>query len=99
MVHGGCIYVMTNERHTVLYTGVTADLYARVSEHVECIYPHSSTAKYNIKKLIYYETFHHIEQAIAREKQFKKLSREKKVSLITKFNPQWKDQVEEVKYW
>jgi putative endonuclease len=55
MVHGGCVYIMTNKHHTVFYTGVTSDLFSRVTEHKEKIYPKSFTFRYNVFKLVYYE--------------------------------------------
>ncbi len=51
-----CIYILTNKHHTVLYTGVTSDLYVRVLEHREKVYP-GFTAKYNVHKLVYYDQF------------------------------------------
>ena len=91
MVKGGSVYILTNEHHTVMYTGVTSDLYARVCEHREKLNPLSFTYKYNIFKLVYYENFHLIEEAIAREKQIKAGSRKKKELLITSKNPNWRD--------
>jgi putative endonuclease len=99
MKRGGCIYFMTNERHTTLYVGVTSDLNSRVVEHKEKKYPKSFTAKYNLTKLVYYETFHSIEEAIAREKQIKGGSRKAKEKLIRSINPDWKDLFEEVSKW
>ncbi|ANI90746.1 hypothetical protein A9P82_11370 [Arachidicoccus ginsenosidimutans] len=91
MQYGGTVYIMTNAIHTVLYIGVTSDLYARVSEHKEKKYPTSFTARYNCSKLVYYETFSRIEEAIIREKQMKKWKRTWKLEAINKMNPQWKD--------
>ncbi len=99
MVHGGCVYIMVNNHHTVFYTGVSSDLFSRVTEHKEKIYPKSFTAKYNITKLVYYESFYLIEEAIVREKQVKVYSRAKKIALIEKQNPEWKDLYEEIKKW
>jgi putative endonuclease len=99
MVRGGCVYIVVNNRHTVFYVGVTADLYARITEHREKVYPRSFTAKYNVSKLVYYETFYSIEEAIDREKQIKTYSRIKKIELIVAFNPEWDDLYETVKYW
>jgi putative endonuclease len=96
---GGCVYIMTNDRRTVLYVGVTSDLHARVVEHKEKVYPQSFTSKYNAFNLIYYETFFSIEEAIDREKQIKKYSHLKKVKLIIAKNPAWKDLFDVVKYW
>jgi len=90
---------LTNKHHTVFYTGVTSDLYARIIQHREKIYPKSFTARYNIYKLLYYESFFSIEEAIDREKQIKKYSRSKKKALVEKINPDWKDLFEELSKW
>ena len=97
METGGAIYIMTNKNNTVLYTGVTSNLIKRVQEHKTKVHPKSFTARYNICKLVYYEGFHRIEDAIAREKQIKAGSRKKKISLIESINPEWKDLYEDVK--
>jgi putative endonuclease len=99
MVHGGCVYIATNKNHTVFYVGVTSDLISRIVEHKEKIYQNSFTARFNIDKLVYYEAFTSVEEAIEREKVIKKYSRWKKVKLITGLNPQWRDLYEEIKYW
>ena len=99
MIRGGCIYIMVNAHRSVFYTGVTSDLYCRITEHKEKIYPHSFSAKYNINTLVYYEAFTSIEEAIEREKQIKRYSRIKKVMLIVKLNPEWKDLYEEIRLW
>lgn len=99
MVHGGCVYIMVNKNHTVFYTGVTSDLFSRITEHKEKLYPNSFTSRYNISKLVYYESFNFIEEAIDREKQIKKYSRFKKVKLIRSQNPDWKDIFEAVSKW
>ena len=91
MIRGGAVYIMTNKHHTVFYTGVTSELIYRIQEHKDKIYPKSFTARYNICKLVYYESFHSIEEAIAREKQVKKYRREKKIKLIQGMNPNWVD--------
>jgi putative endonuclease len=80
------IYIMTNELNTVLYTGVTNDLEKRAEEHKLKLIE-GFTKKYNINKLVYYEVFDDINDAIAREKQIKAGSRQKKIDLI----PSWKD--------
>lgn len=69
------IYILTNKKNTVLYTGVTSDLEQRVYEHKTKFYPKSFTAKYNCDKLIYFEEFADIEEAIHREKQLKRYKR------------------------
>lgn len=90
---------MTNERHTTLYIGVTSDLFSRVLEHKERKYPKSFTARYNLIKLIYYESFYSIDEAIAREKQLKSGSRVTKEELISRLNPEWLDLFEQVEKW
>jgi putative endonuclease len=84
------IYIMTNELNTVLYTGVTNDLEKRAEEHKLKLIE-GFTKKYNINKLVYYEVFDDINDAIAREKQIKAGSRQKKIDLIASINPSWKD--------
>ena len=91
MEYGGKVYILTNVHHEVLYIGVTSDLFQRIPEHINKVYPDSFTAKYNCNKLVYYETFGRIEDAIAREKVLKKWNRAWKDKLITDFNPEWKD--------
>ncbi|MBV6647057.1 MAG: GIY-YIG nuclease family protein [Cyclobacteriaceae bacterium] len=99
MEKGGAVYIMTNRHHAVYYTGVTSNLFSRVQEHKDKVYPKSFTAKYNADKLVYFEPFHSIEEAIQREKQIKKYRREKKLALIKAMNPTWKDLYEEVAQW
>ena len=74
--------MMTNEHNTTLYTGVTSNLLNRVYEHKNKLNKKSFTARYNIVKLLYYEGFHSIEEAIIREKQLKAGSRKMKENLI-----------------
>jgi len=86
---------MTNRTNTVLYIGVTNDLKRRVYEHKEKM-ANGFTKKYNITKLIYYEVFEDIENAILREKQLKAGSREKKIQLVNSMNKEWCDLYEEL---
>jgi len=88
--HQYYIYIITNDRNTVLYTGVTNDLVRRCHEHRMGLIPGFSK-KYNLKKLVYYELFDDINMSIIREKQLKGITREKKNALIDQFNPKWKD--------
>ena len=88
------IYMMTNITNKVLYTGVTNDLERRVQEHKSGLIP-GFTQKYKCKKLVYYELFSDIEQAIRREKLIKEYRREKKNQLVENLNPEWKDLSEE----
>ena len=89
------VYIMTNSRNTVLYTGVTNDLKRRVYEHKEKLVG-GFTKKYNISKLVYYEVFEDIENAILREKQIKAGSRQKKIELVYAMNRGWRDLYEEL---
>jgi putative endonuclease len=89
------VYILTNKRNTVLYTGVTNDLMRRVYEHREKEVP-GFTKKYNVYKLVYYEIADSIESAILREKQIKGGSRQKKLDLIVGMNPQWRDLYEDL---
>jgi len=87
------VYFMTNKSGT-LYLGVTNNLSRRVTEHSQSIIKGFSE-KYRIKKLVYYETFTDVREAIVREKQLKRWRREKKIELIEKVNPEWKDMLNE----
>lgn len=87
----GYVYIMANDNNTILYTGVTSDLRVRVKEHKEKRYPKSFTSRYNVKKLVYFQRFTSITEAITREKQIKGGSRKKKIELINQMNPEWKN--------
>jgi putative endonuclease len=87
----GYIYIIGNSTNSTIYIGVTNNLIRRVMEHRQKVNPESFTAKYNLYKLLYYEYFKSIKDAIRREKQLKKWRREKKDFLINKLNPEWKD--------
>jgi len=89
-----CIYIMSNEYNTVLYTGVTSNILKRVSEHKDKMVS-GFTSKYKVTKLVYYEICTSMPEAIAREKQIKGGSRQKKVDLINSTNPEWKDLYDE----
>jgi putative endonuclease len=91
MDRGGCVYIITNKVHTVLYIGVTSDLFARIKEHRDKVHPKSFSAKYNCHILVYFEQFSSIEEAIAKEKQIKNWQRAWKINLINAENPRWKD--------
>jgi putative endonuclease len=89
------VYIMTNSGNTVLYVGVTNDLIKRVYEHKVKL-ADGFTKKYNIVKLVYYEVFEDIENAILREKQMKAGSRQKKIQLIDSTNREWRDLYDEL---
>lgn len=84
------IYILTNERNTVLYTGVTSNLKGRIYYHKNKSVS-SFSSKYNLSKLVYYEFFEDVTRAIEREKQIKAGNRKRKEELINKFNPSWED--------
>jgi putative endonuclease len=84
------VYLLTNANHTVLYAGVTNNLARRVAEHKAEIHQ-GFTTKYNVHKLVYFETYGSIADAIAREKQIKAGSRAKKLALINADNPMWEE--------
>jgi putative endonuclease len=92
----GYVYIMFNKRNGTLYTGVTSDLIRRIGEH-KTKAVEGFTAKYGIDKLGYYEVFGDIVSAIEREKQIKGGSRKKKLVLIEKMNPEWKDLYDEIR--
>jgi len=90
------VYILTNaDRHTVLYIGVTNDLRRRVTEHREKRIA-GFTARYNVSKLVYFETFGDPTTAIEREKQLKDRSRKAKLDLIARHNPAWRDLYDEL---
>ena len=84
------VYMMTNASNTVIYTGVTNDLQRRVLEHKDKN-GSAFTKKYNVKKLVYYESFNQVFDAIAAEKRLKSGSRTKKIEKIESMNPDWED--------
>ena len=87
----GIVYILTNKKQTVLYTGVTSNLFARMQQHISKYYAESFTAKYNATKLVYYKVYGSIENAIAEEKRIKGGSIQRKINLISELNPQWND--------
>jgi len=95
MAKKGYTYILTNKNHTVLYTGVTSNLPKRMQEHKTGKHKNSFTHRYNLTVLVYFEENNSIIAAIAREKQLKAGSRQKKLDLIISLNPEWKDLSEE----
>lgn len=94
MKFGGYIYIITNKNNTVLYTGVTSNLGKRIEQHRHGEFINAFTKKYNCTKLLYFEGFNRIEDAISREKQIKGGSRIKKIKMIESLNPKWNDLIE-----
>lgn len=82
---------MTNKPNGVIYIGVTDNINERVKEHKEKLYPRAFTARYNCNKLVYFEEIGNGEEALIREKQFKKWKRDWKIKLIEDMNPSWTD--------
>ncbi len=89
------IYIITNASHKTLYTGVTSNLVQRIYQHKNKMIDGFS-AKYNCNKLVYFEIFTDMENAILREKQIKGGSRQKKIDLIEKLNPKWLDLYDDI---
>ena len=90
MNHNYFVYILTNPEKSVLYIGVTNDLRRRLFEHQENKGKRNTFAsRYYCYKLLYYEHYTNVIDAIDREKQLKKWRREKKESLINKENPKW----------
>lgn len=92
----GFIYILTNYTNSTLYIGVTSNLPQRITEHKEKRFKKSFTSKYHLNKLVYYEQFQLIGDAIHREKQLKAGSRAAKIELIERKNPAWDDLFDEI---
>ncbi|HTV66182.1 MAG TPA: GIY-YIG nuclease family protein [Bryocella sp.] len=91
--HHYWVYILASRSHN-FYVGMTNDIERRVREHRTKAIDGFST-RYNINRLVWYERFHYVRNAIAREKQIKSWRREKKIALIEKANPTWQDLSEE----
>ena len=89
-IHQYYLYILTNKINGTLYIGVTNDLERRMFEHKNKLV-RGFTAKYGLNKLIYFETYQYVNDAITREKNMKKWKRQWKIDLIEKENPNWKD--------
>ena len=90
MDKGGWVYIMTNRRNGTLYCGVTSNLARRAWEHREGVIP-GFTGRYGLKRLVWYEHFPEIRDAIQRETTMKHWPRAWKVRLIHAMNPDWDD--------
>ncbi|WP_298779348.1 GIY-YIG nuclease family protein [uncultured Polaribacter sp.] len=84
------IYFLTNKNNTVIYIGVTSNLIKRIYQHKTKVFK-GFTSKYNCDKLVYFEEFDNINDAIAREKQLKAGNRKRKEDLINLENSDWND--------
>ena len=88
--HHYCIYIVTNPERSVIYTGVTNNLSQRLIEHwLNRGNPKTFAGRYYCYNLIYHEEFKYVNDAIAREKEIKGWSRQKKINLIRTMNPDW----------
>jgi putative endonuclease len=87
---GGWVYIMASRPRGTLYVGVTSDISGRVWEHREGVLP-GFTAKYGVKRLVWYREYCDIRDAIADEKRIKKWRRAWKLKMIDQFNPRWRD--------
>ena len=96
-IHQYWVYILSNKTHSVLYIGITNDLYRRYMEHKNGIVE-GFTKKYRCHTLLYYECFTDVEEAIAREKELKGWSREKKDALIKSTNPNFWNLAVELKW-
>ena len=88
--HNYYVYITTNPGRTVLYTGMTNDLYTRIKQHEENEgNPKTFTGRYFCYNLIYWERFQWVQDAIAQKKEIKGWTRTRKEALIDQTNPQW----------
>jgi putative endonuclease len=90
------VYIATNKLNRVLYTGVTNNLLDRDDQHKTKLNEKSFTAKYNVNKVVYYEIYSDVYDAINREKQIKAGSRKGKLKLIRAMNPNWGDLLKQI---
>ncbi|MEL7430221.1 MAG: GIY-YIG nuclease family protein [Pseudomonadota bacterium] len=88
---GGFVYIMASRKNGTLYTGVTSDLAGRVWEHREKAFPRSFTARHGVTRLVWYQEFDDIRDAIDHEKRVKRWRRSWKLKAIENMNPDWQD--------
>jgi len=84
------VYILASKRNGTLYVGVTSDLVKRVWQHRNNVVE-GFTSRYGVHRLVYFEMYDDMEQAILREKRIKKWNRAWKIELIERHNPEWKD--------
>ena len=89
------VYILTNKHHTVLYIGITNNLMRRIYEHQQ-MSPPGFTEKYKVTRLVYFEGYERVYDAINREKKLKAGPRKKKINLIESINPKWRDLSENI---
>lgn len=91
------VYILSNKKNGVLYIGVTNSIFARNFQHKSRQNQNSFTTKYNINKVIYFEIYQYVNEAIIREKQLKNWRRQWKIKLIEEENPEWSDLANDIK--
>ena len=87
------VYIMTNKPKGTLYIGITNNLIRRVYEHKNDLIENSFTSRYSLHRLVYYEVYNYVWDAIRREKNVKKWKRNWKIRMIEEMNPNWDDLV------
>ena len=85
------VYILASQKNGTVYIGVTNNIERRITDHKNKLNPNCFTAKYNVNKLVYFETFQYIDDAIYREKKLKKWNRQWKIKLIEEENKDWND--------
>lgn len=91
----GYVYILASRKKGTLYVGVTSDLKKRVWEHKAKVV-NGFSEKYGVDRLVYYEVWDEMKNAIAREKQLKAGNRQRKLDLIQAFNPEWVDLYQDI---
>ena len=92
-----CVYIMTNRKRGVLYTGISGSLERRVYQHKQKLIA-GFTKRYNLTRLVYYSCTTNVWDAIRTEKEIKGWLRRKKIALIESMNPEWKDLSEDMSF-
>lgn len=90
-MRGGYVYLLSTMKNGTLYLGVTNNIHRRVQEHISKLNKKSFSAKYNVARLVWFEYFENISDAIQQEKNVKKYPRQWKINLIEKDNPEWRE--------
>ena len=85
------VYIEANKRNRVFYVGITNNIVRRDKEHENKVHEYGYTARYNVNKLVYYEKYHDVNKAIAREKSLKGINRQKKRDIVRAVNPKYDD--------
>lgn len=85
-----CVYILASRHYGTLYTGVTADLVARIIQHREGVFG-GFTAQYGVKRLVWFDPVPTLQEAFEQEKRIKRWRRDWKIALIERSNPQWED--------